>query len=874
MSPFADPEAALRARARLEEIGGGSLDGFFDDAFAENPAPDAALTNLERWLQATSNAGIHLQQVIDAGPLGKLLMTLLGSSQPIADSLIQNPELASLVLDPTQVSLLPTRAGIVEEGSRMLAASSSHSHALDRLRFLKQRWNLGIVVNDLAGTWAQPQVWLALSELAEALIELAARLAAQENSSDPVAVIAFGKLGGCELNYSSDVDLVYVAPDGLDMQQEQACSKFCEALGRALTVRMGRGWLYRVDLRLRPYGAAGPIVRSVKGYEAYYQAYAEPWEVLALLRSRPIVGPAEIAERWERMRETTCFRPRLSEVALEQILAMKSRIQDSSADDDLKRGAGGIRDVEFLTQVLQLVNGHGRPELQVRPTLDAIAALDAAGILEHSVALALAEGYVFLRRLEHRTQLVGDRQTHSIPASSQARESLARMMGLGSWKQLEAKLSFHRRTIQTLYQSTLQQEDGPADEREAVRGRLGSLGPAALQWFDVLPESASYYEGLLANEGSLRRVETILAFAPRLVPNLKASLPLTENLLSGEIEEAADPAARIGLVADDEPLETLADAVVSANTATIARWVLTPDFDLNAEITRTAEAVVAACLRRLGARLDVIGLGSFGNMEMGPDSDIDLLFLTHEPERHAEAEATAQRFLGLIGRLKRLGSPFDVDLRLRPEGGKGMLARTFEGFRTYDLHGMEMWERFALGHARLVAGSPKALALVLESAYFLPLTPERLQDLVSMKRRVETERVLPQHLKRQVKLGHGGLNDIEWLVHLIEMRYPTATDAGTTTDMEQRIRNVGRAQLINAFEVELLIEARRHLLDVRTRLYLLGLSDDLVPENPDKLNRLAASCGLEDANAFLARHEPIVEAVRRMLLEGLERLRA
>jgi len=203
-----------------------------------------------------------------------------------------------------------------------------------------------------------------------------------------------------------------------------------------------------------------------------------------------------------------------------------------------------------------------------------------------------------------------------------------------------------------------------------------------------------------------------------------------------------------------------------------------------------------------------------------------------------------------------------------------MLVRTYEGLRAYDFESMEMWERFALGHARLILGSPDALKVVQYSAYSLPLTPERLKELVSMKKRVESERVEPQHVKRNVKLGHGGLNDLEWLVHLTEMRYPTATKAGSTTDMVERIRGLGRAHLINAVEVEILIEAHRHLLEVRNRIYLLGLAEDRVPENPDKLGRLAASCGFGTANDFLAKHEQTTSVVRAMFLEGLERLKA
>jgi glutamate-ammonia-ligase adenylyltransferase len=228
----------------------------------------------------------------------------------------------------------------------------------------------------------------------------------------------------------------------------------------------------------------------------------------------------------------------------------------------------------------------------------------------------------------------------------------------------------------------------------------------------------------------------------------------------------------------------------------------------------------------------------------------------------------------LAGTLKRHGAPIELDLRLRPEGRQGLLVRTDEGLKAYELERMEMWERFALGQARLVYGRPEAQEVVMHAAYALPLTPERLKDLVSMKKRIESERVMPQHSRRHLKLGYGGLGDIEWFVHLHEMRDPTATKPGESVRLDDGIRALGRARLINAIEVEELRHALKHLLEVRMRLALLGFPHDILPENPDKLDRLAHVSGFEDGNAFLRTHEAVIERVREIYQEGMERLRA
>jgi [glutamine synthetase] adenylyltransferase / [glutamine synthetase]-adenylyl-L-tyrosine phosphorylase len=878
---FRDVNASEKARERIERLTALDLQRFFSDAFQNNPDPDRALVNLERWLNATSNPGTQLAHLASGPELANLLLMILAASQPLADALIQNPELSNLVTDARALSAVPDRASIEHEGRRLLSASSSYSHSLDRLRYLKQRWMLPLAVNDLLGAWSEETVWLVLSDLADALITLAREIAWAEFSAEkgidvdcPLMIVAFGKLGGRELNYSSDIDLVYVTPDHMDEMLERQVMRFCEMLGRALNDRMGRGTLYRVDLRLRPYGGAGAITRSMRSVEGYYRTYAEPWEVQALIRSRPVCGPPDLARRWDAMVEDVCFPPQVSELTIESALAMRQRVEEHAPDDDLKRGPGGIRDVEFLTQILQMVHGNKEPEVRVKSTCDALRALDEAHELDHSASQSLIRGYRFLRQLEHRIQLVHDRQTHSVPEQTEAREHLARLMHLESWQRLRDRLRFQRKSIRSLYESMLHPEVHATDERNEVRQRLGSLGPAALQWFDVLPESEMFYTSLLENEGSLQRVKRILVEAPALVQCFRSSVSLTENLMSGEIEEELDVAQRIERLEPSAPLEVVAEAVSSGWCTLATRGSLHAEEPIAAELTAMYDALIVHVMKRIYASFEVIAAGTYGVRDLSLRSDLDLLFLQPPDVPRGEAESQAQQILAILDKLKRLGAPIGVDLRLRPEGGQGLLVRTYEGFKSYELTAMEMWERFALGFARPVVASEEATRLVLHAAYAQPLTPERLRELAAMKRRIENERVPPQHRRRHVKLGHGGLSDIEWLVHLHEMRYPTATEAGRHVDLDNRLKLLARAQLINALELEELLEARRYLMRIRDRLQLLGLSPDVVPENPDKLERLGHVEGCGDGNEFLAHHERVIDTVRSIFTDALDRLKA
>lgn len=878
---FADPDAAARAKARLEAITGWGLDSFFDSAFDDCPGPDLALINLERWLRASTNPATQMSLLMQAPRLSRLISLILGASQPLADALIQNPEMAGLITDPGQLAVHPTRDGILAEGRGLMAATSGYTHALDRLRFLRQTWTLRIVVNDLARVWAPETVWRAVSDLADALIELTAETAWREYAGQkgvhedcPLMIVGFGKLGGHELNYSSDVDLVYVIPDDIDERLEIHAGRFSETLGRALSDRMGRGDLYRVDLRLRPFGSAGPVVQKMRAVEAYYRSHAEAWEAQALVRSRPIVASPELAARWEALRESVCFRPKLSTATLEAMVEMRARVEEHSDAEDLKRGPGGIRDVEFLTQALQMIHGHDLPAARSQGTLDALEALRSAGLLPAEDAEGLENGYRFLRQLEHRCQLIEGKQTHRLPSDEKERERIARLMGCGRRSELEEELDAWRSRLRTLYASLVAYVGTSKSHRDRALEQWGELAELATPWFDALPESDAFYQILGENEGSMARVVRVLSAAPALVRYLKSGVAHTEALLSGEIEETPVTAGRLEEIPADTPLVKVAELIRSEWLTAALRWTLDESVDLESELAYVYSGAVRHIAKRIYASFDVLALGSFGAREPTLGSDLDLMFLAADSEHHLDAEKEAQQFLSIVQHLRRHGAPIEIDLRLRPEGGKGLLVRTYAGFRAYELETMEMWERLALIQARSIWGSAEAETLAQRAAFALPLTPERLEELLAMKRRIETERVKPQHVRRHVKLGHGGLSDIEWFLSLHELRYPTALDVGYAKGTAERLRSLARAKLINALEHEALARAWGELSRTRERLQLLGFTTDIVPENPDKLNRLAMAFGMPEGNAFLERYEQTIRDVRAIYLEGVDRLRS
>ncbi len=267
-----------------------------------------------------------------------------------------------------------------------------------------------------------------------------------------VAVIGMGKLGGGELNYASDVDILLVGegdPAGL----ERIGRSFLEVAGRC----------FRVDADLRPEGRDGPLVRSLAGYEAYWERWADPWERQALLRAVPVAGDPELGARWHAAAQERVWGRSFSADELRHVRALKVRAEDEVrkggvVDREVKRGPGGIRDVEFAAQLLQLVHGPVDAELRTPNTTAALAALAAGGYVDSTDAESLLDAYAFLRRVEHALQLEDGRQTHTVPAAREQRRHLARVLGYrgepdgGPTELFDRALAGHRLAVRGIHE--------------------------------------------------------------------------------------------------------------------------------------------------------------------------------------------------------------------------------------------------------------------------------------------------------------------------------------------------------------------------------------------------------------------------------------
>jgi glutamate-ammonia-ligase adenylyltransferase len=343
---------------------------------------------------------------------------VLGSSNFLARLLIRRPELARELSDEP-----PDPAPAPSDWAGVRAA--------------KYRGLLRIAARDLAGRPFAGSL-RELSDLADHCLAAALELAARETGVAPPVLFALGKLGGRELNFSSDVDLlfVYEAPEGdTDLERNRAVSRLVRLFKRQLEEPCEDGFAYRVDLDLRPEGDTGALANSVSAALDYYEGFGAEWERQMLLRLRPLAGPAAVAEEFVRGVEPFVYRRSIDPGTLRAVRAMKARIEEErraqrrDLEADLKEGPGGIRDVEFLVQALQLFYAGRQPELRTGNVLEALDALARAGILAVDVGRSLADAYLWLRRAEHAVQLAEERQVHAFPRDPTEQRRLARRMG-------------------------------------------------------------------------------------------------------------------------------------------------------------------------------------------------------------------------------------------------------------------------------------------------------------------------------------------------------------------------------------------------------------------------------------------------------------
>jgi len=661
-----------------------------------------------------------------------------------------------------------------------------------------------------------------LSDLADASI--ACGLRATEAAGDvagQLTVFAMGKLGGRELNYSSDVDLIFTHGDGLPDALRGRLSRAVTSLRRLLAETTEEGFAFRVDLDLRPEGRAGPLVNSAAGLVEFYETFGRTWERVAWIRARPCAGDMERGRRVLEELLPFVYRRYGSYDVLNSVRDVKRRIEADARDAErnVKLGPGGIREAEFVVQVLQSLYGGRNPPLRTPNTGEALTALAELEVLAPGQAGRLRESYVFLRRVEHAIQMAEDRQTQQIPSDTRSRRRLARRLGYAdadadaAAERLERDLAAVRASVREAFGALLaEQPQRPKPRRpeeDAWARACAHPGRFATALVEAAPDAvaertrpaAQRLAAALFPDAAAEAAR--LATAPDAAPALGLFLAADPDLVSHLVRRpflvrafTGDPDAGGVQWPDPGDLEASLDALRLARRDAFVRAAAgrirgeLSESDLEAELTAGAEAILArglALARRHGRSPDggpewlcILGLGKLGSREMTFHSDLDLVFL-YEPqpgaadlEAQESAARLAQKLIHYLVTPTNAGRAYEIDTRLRPSGHGGPLVASLEAFGRYHEKRAQVWEAQALLRARAVAGDAdfgREVERVVQSALFEFLKyPDLGAETLRMRKRIEDERARTGPDRLDLKYAAGGIIDAEFLAQYLALR--------------------------------------------------------------------------------------------------------
>jgi [glutamine synthetase] adenylyltransferase / [glutamine synthetase]-adenylyl-L-tyrosine phosphorylase len=469
---FDDPESVA---VELEALGAwpprpGANGHRLLEELAASANPTLATRALAAIAQATPDPGGFSAGLRRRPALRRRLIAVVAASRSLGRWLAAHPEEVERLAEGRPLAAPRSRAELVRQARAAVREAPDPGARWGALRRFRRRELLRVAVRDLDGGAPVDSVGAELADLADACLQAGLELATRTATrpGDPpvsLAVLAMGKLGGRELNYVSDIDVLFCHEPATGADRELA-GKLAAAIARELIAGLGgpnpEGPGFQVDANLRPEGRNGPLTRTLGSYLAYWDRWVEPWELQALIKVRPAAGDRRLGERFVAEAARRVYPERFDPATVAAVRHMKARVESSRAaraggELQVKLGPGGLRDIEFAVQLLQLVHGRHDPQLRSGTTLVALERLTAAGFVGRADAAQLADAYRFLRTVEHRLQLADERRTHTIPAAETERRWLARTIGYaedplqGALERFEADRRRHAATVRELH---------------------------------------------------------------------------------------------------------------------------------------------------------------------------------------------------------------------------------------------------------------------------------------------------------------------------------------------------------------------------------------------------------------------------------------
>ena len=851
---------------------------------------------------------LTLARVIEQFPLGEpALLHLLAVSSICATRLTQNPETLLWLCQP-EVCLASRGYAEMAGDLRVLAGDSVEKQDFAALRFWKGREMTRVAVRELANVAPLEETTGELSQIAEICLRRVLEhwdTELRKRHGSPTAeffILALGKLGGCELNHSSDVDLLFVYDEEGQLTPRISHHEFFNRLGKKVLETFSTphpaGSLFRIDLRLRPEGSAGPLARSLESMENYYAGFGETWERLALIKARGVAGSGELAYEFLRQHQPFIYPKSTTPELLDEIASIKQRIErdlvgTENLERDVKLGRGGIRDIEFVVQTLQLIHAARHPFLQQPNMLKALRALRELDLLPRDEVLTLDNTYRFLRRVEHRLQIEAEQQTHVVPREAKQLQRLALSLRFSSTEDFTATLQKRMRAVGPIFRRIISEKHATpvepsksndlqifSDQKRAAKALANlaesaagfhiaprtkqifrKLRPILLEWLSqsadpdaTLNQFVRFVEGY----GFRSLLFELLVANPRLLESLVKIFDISR--FGGEVlirrpqlleDITRDPSfdQRRSLTENLRRLDSLGadannlDPIRAYRQRQLLRIILrdalglgTPAVTL-AELSDLAEACLLFTARLFeDQQLTIIALGKFGGREISYGADLDVIFVGDDTR-------AAQNLIIEMKQRTAEGKIWPLDARLRPEGEKGPLVCSLETYQSYYAGRAQPWELQALTRARPIMGPLRK--------DFMEMAERAWRDAgrhVDLRIRIEN---MLERIRRDrgsgsdfldFKTGAGGIIEAEFLVQALQMR-----ENIWEPNWERAVDRLRESGCLADSEVVTLKEAYAFLRRCESVLRRFeNRAVSALPSDPDEQRKLAIRLGYEE----------------------------
>jgi len=850
---------------------------------------------------------MSIAEVVQQFPLGEAaLLHLLAVSSVCATRLTRNPETLLWLAQPEVCLASRSRAEMLAEVHALTTDSGDNNFGA--LRFWKGREMTRVAVRELAAVAPLEETTGELSLIAEICLrrvlefwnaELRQRYGSPKGD---FAILALGKLGGGELNHSSDVDLLFLYSEEGQLTPHISYHQFFNRLGSKILETFSKphptGSLFRADLRLRPEGSAGPLARSLESMENYYAGFGETWERIALIKARGIAGSRELAYDFLRLHQPFIYPKNATPDLLDEIANIKHRIErdlvgPEKLDRDVKLGRGGIRDIEFVVQTLQLIHGARNPFLQEPSMLKALRALRELDLLQPDEVLALDNAYRFLRRVEHRLQIEAEQQTHTVPDEPEPLTRLARSLRFASASDFTAALQNRMGSVRPIFQRIISEspaqpakitlesfrdakqaekalralERGATSFHVAARTRqiFQRLRPILLEWiadaadpdatlnqflrfvesyglrsllFELLVTNPKLLELVVKTLDASRFAGDLLIRRPQLLEDITRDPTFDEPR---SVEENLRRLDSLGATA------TNLDPIRAYRQRQLLRIILRDVLGLVqpagtfVELSDVAEACLVFVAKLLASeQLTIIALGKFGGREISYGADLDVFFV-------GEDVRAAQNLMTAMAQPTAEGNIWALDARLRPEGEKGPVVCSLETYESYYASRAQLWELQALTRARAISGPLKNEFIEVARAAWRRACqdPDLFMKIDDMVHRIRRERGSGLDFL-DLKTGSGAIIEAEFLVQALQMRanvwepnWERAVDALNQSEHLDK-SDVARLKNFYAFLRRCELVLRRY--DNR--------SVSMLPGDPDEQRKFAIRLGYNDFDAF------------------------